>query len=424
MRAWFLTTARAIAADGALRAYAVILSALHALTGVAWFTYKHIATLATDEDSVCWPLFPDCDRVRSHLTASGVRDAVVLYCALGVLAAILFARRRCGPALALFLAASVLGTLLYALDYRLRLNQTYMFGWVVLAFLFAPDKRQVTALLVALFYFWAGTLKLNREWVSGAALYARPLFVPESLLPLACVYVLLLELVVVWGLFAPSARVRWCVYAQLLLFHAVSWPVVGYFYPLLMLGLTAIYPLTWLRERGGVARVGWMSRAPAVVAALFSGAQLVPYLFPGDSAITGEGRTFALHMFDARVECRGGAILRAPSSARSRALLINDRLEPRLRCDPIVLFAEATRLCRLLAARPEPPAVDVAIDAKRSSDDAMQPLLHIGDFCVQPLAYSPWHHNVWIGAPDGVAAGPRTRTEKTPATTNSAMNGE
>ena len=206
MRAWFLTTARALEADGALRAYAVILSALHALTGVAWFTYKHIATLVTDEDSVCWPLLPDCDRVRSHLTAGGVRDAVVASCALGLLAAILFAAAPLRSGARHFLAASALGTLLYALDYRLRLNQTYMFGWVVLAFLFAPHKRQVTALLVALFYFWAGTLKWNREWVSGAALYARPLFVPESLLPLACIYVLLLELVLVWGLFSRRAR--------------------------------------------------------------------------------------------------------------------------------------------------------------------------------------------------------------------------
>jgi len=64
-----------------------------------------------------------------------------------------------------------------------------------------------------------------------------------------------------------------------------------------------------------------------------------------------------------------------------------------------VLVAEAGRLCRALAGRPEVARVDVAIDAKRTTDDRAQPLVHVDDFCHQDIEYSVWHHNAWIGAP-------------------------
>src|SRR2546427_12789093 len=44
-------------------------------------------------------------------------------------------------------------------------------------------------------------------------------------------------------------------------------------------------------------RVAWPVLA---LAAVFSGLELAPYAFPGDRTLTGEGRLYALHMFDAR----------------------------------------------------------------------------------------------------------------------------
>jgi hypothetical protein len=388
--------------DPATRWYGVALSACHALTGVAWFTYKHVASLVTGEDCVCWPFLPACAGARALLTPASATGLVVAYGALGVAAAALFAAARVRAAVLVFVTAAVLGTSLYALDYRLRMNQTYMLSWCVAAFLFAPRKAEVLQVAVALFYVWAGALKLNREWVSGAALYEQPLLVPRVLTSEACIYVLVLELGLVWALFATSRRWRWAVYGQLVLFHAVSWKVVGYFYPLLMLAVTSIYPLVWWLEHERTLTWARLRAEPSLrapvgsMAAVFSLFQLVPHFFAGDTAVTGEGRLFAIHMFDARVECEGGAVLRTAAGPVARATLIADGSDVRTRCDPIVIAAQANRLCRLVADRPVPTTVDVAIDAKRSTDGAMRPLVRVPDFCHQGIEYSPWHHNAWI----------------------------
>jgi hypothetical protein len=79
--------------------------------------------------------------------------------------------------------------------------------------------------------------------------------------------------------------------------------------------------------------------------------------------------------------------------------LINERLEQRTRCDPIVLVQAAQRLCHDLEGRPDSPRVDVAIDARRATDEQMQPLIHVDDVCHKDLQYSLWHHNEWIGRP-------------------------
>jgi hypothetical protein len=161
--------------------YGAVLGACHALTGTAWFTYKHIALLLTGRDSICWPLWPGCDDARQHLSRALVTGLTAGYIAMALAASSLFAARRARAGRASLLAPAILGTFLYALDYRMRMNQTYMLSWVAIAFLVAPRRVEVVQVLVALFYFWAGTLKCDREWLSGAALYEQPLLIPRSL---------------------------------------------------------------------------------------------------------------------------------------------------------------------------------------------------------------------------------------------------
>lgn len=389
MRAWF--------------AYAGVLSLLHPLVALSWVLDKQIALLLTTPDYVCWPLFPSCHVVRGWFSPSGILVLVGAYAALGVIGAAFFAKKRAREGMIAFVGATVMGFAIYALDYRLRTNQSYMFGLIALAFVFrtrasaGPKRRlEMCSVIVPLLYAWAGLLKTNKEWTSGAALYETPLFVPQALIPAACVYVLVLELVLVWGLLSRDHRIRWASYAQLLLFHLVSWKVVGFFYPLLMLGLTSVFPLVWMLNPEDT--LTWkrlfgereLRQDALAVGGIVSALQLVPRLFPGDTAITGEGRLFAVHMFDAKVECTGGATV----GGSMKVELIAQEEAVRMRCDPIVLRANIQHLCRKVRGA----RVDVAIDAKRSTDEQMQSLIHVDDACKQRLGYSVFHHNAWIGA--------------------------
>lgn len=401
MTAWLRRTTEAIDAEVVLRRYGAILGVLQALTGAAWFAYKGVAQLLTGDDAVCWPFLPACEAARAHLTPGAVRRVVALYMALGAAAAISFVTRRTRAAVFTLIAASLIGTAVYVLDYRLRFNQTYMLAWVVGTFLFTRGERKVEALsaLLAAFYVAAGLLKLTPDWWTGRALYARPWLVPEALVPASCVYVIVLEVVLVWGLFSRRARVRRAVLAQLAIFHVVSWPVVGWFYPLEMLGLLSLFVLIERRHTDkGPPRP--TLRGAGVVLVPFAAMQLVPALFRGDAALTGEGRMFTLHMFDARVSCTGGAIVRAAGDeSRARTIpLTASGSDVRSECDPIVLVAHARSLCREPWARRADVVVDVAVDAKRATDPAMRPLVRAADVCRHPPAYSLVRENPWIVA--------------------------
>ncbi|MBK6697372.1 MAG: hypothetical protein IPG50_35055 [Myxococcales bacterium] len=404
---WFAARGEATFGSPALRAFGAVLAALHVLTAHAWFRQKHIVSLVSGEDVVCWPLFADCWRLRAHLTPGLVRTFVGAYVALALLALWAILRRRSALAFASFVATFVVGLAIYSLDYRLRFNQSYMLSWVIVVLLLAPRKLVALQALLPLFYFWAGTLKMNSEWISGSALYAKPSLVPDALIPAACVYVLVLELAIVWGLYSKRTSVRLLVLAQLALFHAVSFAVVGFFYPLLMFGLLALFPIVWRLapdETLSVSAISAVShagawRTAAAVAVVFSLFQLVPYTFPGDPGLTGEGRLFALHMFDAKVECEGGAVMTTSAGERRFVPLINLNLEYRVRCDPIVIVGTAERLCRLLAARGDAARVDVSVDARRSNVPRMAPLVRKEDFCAGPVEYSMLRHNPWIVTP-------------------------
>jgi hypothetical protein len=231
-------------------------------------------------------------------------------------------------------------------DYRLRLNQHYMLYWSMFAFLFVSGKRVAIRYLVVLFYFWAGIIKLNPEWISGAALYGESLLlIPDSLIPAACIYVVILELFLIFGLLSRRALWFWATLAQLAMFHLISWNIVGFYYPLLMACILSIFVLErYIRpppqpELPGAPSLARGRRvALGVLLGGFFSIQFLPYAYPGDSAITGEGRFFALHMFDAPIECQAVVLKTSKGGQQAR------NLSERVHCDPIVFWSMAPHL--------------------------------------------------------------------------------
>jgi hypothetical protein len=391
-----------IRADPVLRAYGAGLALAHVLTFLFWRGDAPLqAVLPVQATPICWPFFEDCHRFR-FLAPAGVDALLWAYLALALGAMALFARRAAAAwAYASLMALEILKSLIIVQDYRLRMNQHYMAFFVALAFLAFPAKRRLVQYLIVLFYFWAGTLKLNRDWLSGA-MFARSLpWLPAPLLQVACAYVIVLESVLVFGLFSRRRWIFWGTLGQLLLFHLISYPVVGFFYPALMAVLLSIFPLDHLTRRGGdppsLVALGRALEPISTYALLagFSALQLVPHVFPGDSAITGEGRLFALHMFDAQVVCEAHVTVH-DGQGGSRRVQIVPLVPGRVRCDPIVYLSFARALCRQGLEHGRWTDLDLSLRSRRTSEQTLRPVVELDRFCGRNIHYDVWRPNSWI----------------------------
>ena len=230
--------------DAALRLYGAFVAFGQVLTFVNWHQGYAAWYLSDQGRPICWPFFENCFQYR-FFNDDHMQLILFLFGLVSIIGVFLFLFKKfCGAAYGWLILVNVFKTLIYIQDYRLRLNQHYMLYMATFVFLFLPNKRRLLRYTLVLFYVWASTLKFNMEWISGKALYADPLWVPDSLVPTACIYVILLEAVIVWGVLSARKWVYWSSFLQLSLFHVVSWPVVSFFYPLLMFALLAIFPLT------------------------------------------------------------------------------------------------------------------------------------------------------------------------------------
>jgi hypothetical protein len=381
-----------------LRIYGTLLCIGHLLSLAWWVSTPSWRWMLGNVSVICWPWLPHCSQFRVY----GENELFAAFVVYGVgaltTAAFFFFPRRVAWAWWGLLALEILKLLFLSVDYRLRMNQHYMSAWVAVVFLFFPAKAFHLRLLIVLFYFWAGVLKFNSEWLSGAALYGRIWFFHGTdLLKWACAYVLLLEIVLVWGLWLKRKFLFWATFGQLIVFHVISFSVVGFFYPLLMFFLLSIFPLHVkdtgmslgeLFVKGRVGKLGYG------LVALFSLLQLWHHSMPGDTALTGEGRHFGLHMFDARVECRMSAEIEF--SREMHKVDLSVPAPTRTRCDPIIAWNRARELCRILKSNSEFRDLRVRMESKRSSSSSYTRIIDLSDFCLKNPDYSMLRHNSWI----------------------------
>lgn len=398
-----------IRGDKALRWYGACLALVNLATAVYWLVQAPRLQDVIDPSRapVCWPFFDPCRSIR----ILEPQVTVVILAAFGataILNAWLFLRPQfVTGAYWLLCGLSVFKAGVLLQDYRLLLNQHYMAYWITLPFLFVPGKRLLSKYLLVAFYLWAGVLKFNREWILGLALYGRlPLGLPAAFVPVECVYVIVLETVVAFGLLSRRRIVFWAAFGQFALFHLSSFWVVGFFYPTLMFLLLAIFPLSrrglglaWAATAEGPEMQSgspWQQGLRYGVVGLLCAAQLIPHAFPGDPSLTGEGRAFALHMFDAPLECRATANYHF-ATGLSRAVVIRPVFTtPRLACDPIVYISLARDLCGHGTVEITRADFDLVLRSRKIDQARYATVLAIGDFCRTMPRYSMWRHNPWI----------------------------
>jgi len=397
---FFLSQFKEIEESDALRAYGGVLSLIHGVVSLAWWSNRVWFTLSDRINPLCRPYFADCYKWRIW-SEDFIFAYLTVYFFLGLAAALLFFLSvKVKPAYFLLVALNVLSIFLSVQDIRVSGGNLLIF--LNMAYLFWPAKKQIIPLVILASYFTAGMMKLSPEWLSGGALGAmRPLNVPIHTVQTGCIYSVLLELLLAPLLLAKSLTARISTLAQLILFHGISSWWVGPFPPIISLLVVSYFPISWWKAADEEDFFAWpLRRSRLFVSTYFAlGAfaltQLTPIFFPGNTDITGEGKLLSLEHYEAQTLCDVFFLGHTESGSVELTPAVSG-LDPWSKCDPLVYYDLATNLCRNFSSDPNFIDLDVLMVSRRSSDWDYRPVLQIEKFCHQGLAYGFLTHNSWI----------------------------
>lgn len=304
----------------------------------------------------CYPIFKSCyELVFSDLFYVKYIFFGYLIISAITIALIIFGRNK--VTFGLFVCLFFLKFSILLSRYNFMGNYHTMHLTMVIVTLFAKQSLDKYRFVLCLQYFFAGLLKLNLEWLSGAALTSYSQYLlkgPFHVLSLA--YVPVLELILIWGLLSKNSFLRKLTLLQLVIFHLYSIIVVGAYYPLIMAGL--LWPVFYVEantyfkneNRKTFFEIFSFRNVPQTLSSLFIVLiivwNLTVKLNSMDPAMDGYIRYLSLNMLDARLTCRNTLYevkdnmdivsVDVPYLARSL----------RVRCDPLVFDTFLRRLCK------------------------------------------------------------------------------
>jgi hypothetical protein len=266
-------------------------------------------------------------------------------------------------------------------DYGFTGNYHYINLLLIFAYLFFPRKEELLPLLLVGFYFCCSLLKFNTEWLSGAAIFAVPPYLPKFLIEIGCYYVVVLEAVVSWALISSSRRLRFAALGQFIGFHLVSTLFVGLQFPYIMLCLLSLFALREIEKRDGMLLSHLfklrVARSSNVALAILLLAQVWPRLYSIDAALSGVPRISMVTMLDSTPVCQGSALTRTTAGYQHVTQLMRLRAT-RGSCDPVEFLAQTKRLCESRFAG-EP--IRFTLRSRRSTDERFLEILNLPDVC-------------------------------------------
>lgn len=353
-----------------------------------------------NSEPICFPFFPNCYSLM--VFSNGALTAFLyFYLFLSLLSLFCFLQKdllKYGYLSLIALTIIKLGV--HLSNYNFMGNYHYMANFVYLAYLFIPHKKIVIKYLIVAFYFAAGLLKINIEWLSGAAMINPPVIM-GSFLVASLFYVILLELVFVFGLLSSNKYIRWAALGQFIAFHIFSWHIVGFFYPMVMFSLLSIFIIDEFLYHKKQAipenhlELFFFGKEKALVytvIGIFAFLQIFPFFFAKDTSLSGSLRLSSLNMFDAKTDCK--VLMIAHNKGKSAHLAPSrQRRGVRLQCDPVVFLNQIKQWCDINKTKNEFERLSFSISSRRSTDINFQPVLFLEDACkINSLLWAEYFH--------------------------------
>ena len=383
-----------------LRWYGFFLSLVHVVTFFFWHHNSFINQYLTkNANTLCWPQVPFCEFLR-FLSPSGVQALLYIYLSMALLAAFFFLNKKTIVyAYWLFLFVNVIKFYMFFSDYHVMGNHHYMPFVVSFVYLFIRQKLFFIPLVIACFYFFAAILKVsNLDWLTGMAFVQNvqfPLFFNEEIKMILCFYVVCLEMIGSWLLILKT-RWKMAVYIQFILFHLMSYFIVGYFYPVIMLLLISLFLLIVLFNERYVTVWSFRKIFPgALFIFLVIAGNLLSVFIPGDAGLTGEGRLWGVNMYDAHTECDSQIFLKFK---KNNTLFLSgyESYTLRVKCDPYIGFNTVKKVCAFYKNKPEFIDLDWSVYSKLRSDLEYKRIVDEKNACGKNLQYFSWRKNHWI----------------------------
>ena len=343
-----------------------------------------------NSEVICFPFFPNCD-LYAVFSDSQLQNFLYFYLGLSLVTLFCFLQKKLTTyAFALLFVLFIFKISIHLSNYNFMGNYHYMANIIYFSFLFVPNKKAIIKYLIVGFYFAAGLLKLNIEWLSGAAMISPP-YIMGDLLVASLFYVVILELLFSFGLLSANKYIRWFSLAQFTAFHIFSWHIVGFFYPMMMFTFLSIFLIDeYQYYRKNLTPIDHLDlfiklkEKPStyLIIIIFSLMQIFPFMFTNDPSKSGALRLSSLNMFDAKVHCKllivahkKGQVVHLATSRRRKGV--------RIQCDPVVYLNQVNQLCRKNKQTPEFDRLSISISSRRSTELDFKPVLFLKDACSQ-----------------------------------------
>jgi len=362
----------------------------------SWF-YQRAMTVDTvlAHQHVCWPYFQNCGDFAFLRTLPEGYSQPFLYAFLfgTLLASFYFIYKRDWLRAHATLVPSfvwhTLGT--FVLTGALSGNYEYYMFALTGILLFFPHKEFFLRLVLVLFYFLAGALKIHEGWILGTYFSAikigLPLF-PDWSIPIWTNLVIFMEIVGAWFLFSKKWILQRLSLSFWTAFHLYSSLLVGFRYP------SVVLPTLLILFGGPYRKTLIPCDRKSIVAWVLVGAliplQFVSVAIPGDTKLTLEGNKYGLYMFEANHQCIS-QINMYDSEGVPQDTSYYESENARNRCDPYSFWFRMQQECDVYSGS----GMTVAWTFDHSINGG--PFLRIvdeKDVCA--LKYKAFGHNEWI----------------------------